>query len=173
MAGQIATTTDLEDYSSGDAQTLIDQATAEVRRYCGWHITPTVTEDVTVDGSGHRFVSLPSLHVTAVNSVTEDGTLLDAGSYEWSEIGQLWRSWPWSGHFRGITANITHGFATTPEDVRAVVLAVAARAQVSPDGVVRRQTGAVSESYSQTGFNVAGGISLMPHEKDALARYKL
>jgi hypothetical protein len=173
MVGEIATTTNLEAYSSGDAQTLIDQAIAEVRRFCGWHITPVVTEDVTVDGSGHNFVSLPSLHVTAVNSVTEDGTVLDAGSYEWSATGQLWRPWPWSGHFRAIAANITHGFDEVPQDVRAIVLAVAARAQVSPDGVVRRQAGAVSESYSQTGFNVAGGVSLVPHEKEALARYKL
>jgi len=172
-AGPIATTDDLGSYTSGDEQTLIDQATAEVRRFCGWHITPSVTEDVTVDGSGHGFVSLPSLHVTAVSSVIEDGYLLDATSYEWSSIGQLWRAWPWSGRLRSITASITHGFPDIPEDVRAVVLAVAARAKASPDGVVRRQVGPFSESYSQTGFNVAGGVSLLQHEKDALARYKL
>lgn len=172
-AGPIALPTDLDNYQSGDQQTLIDQATAEVRRYCGWHITPSVTESVTVDGSGHTFVSLPSLHVTAVTAVTENGVLLDSSSYEWSTIGQLWRPWPWTGHYRSVTASITHGFPDVPEDVRAVVLAVAARAKASPDGVTRRQTGAVSESYSQTGFNVAGGVSLLQHEKDALARYKL
>jgi len=171
--GPIATTDDLGAYSSGDDQTLIDQATAEVRRFCGWHIAPSVTEDVTVDGSGHPFVSLPSLHVTNVASVVEGGYLLDGSSYQWSEVGQLWRAWPWSGDFRAITATITHGFPVVPEDVRAVVLAVAARAKASPDGVVRRQAGPFSEAYSQTGFNVAGGVSLLQHEKDALARYKL
>lgn len=172
-AGALVLPADLTQYQAGDPQALIDQATAEVRRYCGWHIAPALTEPVTVDGSGGLFLSLPSLHVTNVTAVTEDGLLRDPSTYEWSEQGQLWAAYPWSGHFRGVTVDMTHGFSDVPEDVRAIVMAVASRAQLSPDGVVRRQVGAVSESYSQTGFNVAGGVSLMPHEKADLDSYRI
>lgn len=171
--GPIVDPFDLDTYQAGTAAAILEQATAEVRRYCGWHIAPSLSETFTVDGPGGLFLTLPTLLLTDVASVTEDGVLRDPSTYEWSSNGQLWSATPWTGHFRGVVVEATHGHATPPADLAAVILAVASRAQASPDGVVRRQVGAVSESYSQTGFNVAGGVSLMPHEKDALEQYRV
>jgi hypothetical protein len=164
--------TDLTAYQGGDPEALIAQATALVRRYCRWHVTPSVTETVFLDGSGALFQPMPTLHVTAVASVTEDGVLVNPATYQWSSIGHLWRAWPWSGHFRGVEVEMTHGY-TTAEDVAGVILAIASRAQVSPNGVVRTQAGPFSETYSQTGFNVAGGVSMVEHELAILDRYRL
>lgn len=171
-AEPIVITDDLVAYQGGDAQRLIDQATALVRRYCGWHVTPSVTETVTVDGSGYAFQPLPSLCVTNVASVTEDGALLDSTAYEWSNVGHLWRAWPWSGRYRAIVVAMTHGFADAPE-VATVIMAVASRAQKAPDGVTRSQVGQVSETLTQFAFNQAGGLVMLDAEKLILDRYRL
>ena len=47
-----------------------------VRGYCEWHIAPSVTETLTLDGPGGSVLHLPSAHVTAVASVTNDGAVI-------------------------------------------------------------------------------------------------
>lgn len=170
--GPLATVSDLSIYQAGDEQAAIDQATALVRAYCRWHVSPSLIETITVDSSDGPALMLPTLHITDVSAVTQAGVVLDP-TYYTVHAGYLLRaddSGCWSGP---VTVSLTHGFPDVPLEVRAIILAVASRAQVSPDGVIRRQVGAVSESYSQTGFNVAGGVSLMQHEKDTLDLYKL
>lgn len=171
-AGPLATPDDLASYQSGNEQSLLDQATALVRSYCGWHVAPSLAETITVDGSGSMFLSLPSLHVISITSVTEAGTLLDAGSYEWSVQGQLWRSTPWAGAYRSVVVELVHGYDEAPV-LTAVVMAVVSRAQKSPAGEVRVQVGPFSETYSQSGFNQAGGLVLLDAEKAVLDRYRL
>ena len=52
-------------------------------------------------------------------------------------------------------------------------MSAASRAQKSPDGVTRGQVGAVSETYSQFGFNQAGGLVLFDAELRILDAYRL
>lgn len=164
---------DLESYQAGDPETLLEQATALVRSHCGWHVSPSVTTTVMVAGSAKGAVLLPSLHITAVSSVVENGITLLTTEYLWDEAGILGRlGVPWTTPDKTVTVTFTHGYDRAP-DFEAVILAVASRAQASPDGVVRRQVGLVSETYSQTSSNVAGGVSLLSHEKDALRAYRL
>ncbi|HET8768683.1 MAG TPA: hypothetical protein VFM86_15260 [Pedococcus sp.] len=164
---------DLTDYQSGDPQTLIYQATALVRSYCGWHVSPSATDTVTVMGSGRPSILLPSLYVTAVSAVTEDGVTLTGSDFVWDASGIVGRvGVPWTTPDKAVTVTFTHGYDQAG-DFAAVILAVASRAQASPDGVVRRQAGLVSETYSQTGTGTAGGVSLLPHEKDILRAYRI
>lgn len=165
---------DLDLYQAGDAQTLIDQATALVRSYCGWHVSPVVADDVvTLMGSGRPSILLPSLHVTDVTAVVEDGTALELTDFVWDESGIIGRlTVPWTTPDKTITVTFTHGYASAP-DFEAVIMAVASRAQASPDGVVRRQVGLVSDTYSQTGTGTAGGVALLPSEKDILRAYRI
>jgi hypothetical protein len=164
---------DLANYQSGDPQTLIDQATALVRSYCGWHVSPSATDTVTVMGSGRPSILLPSLYVTAVTSVVENGTTLTTDDYVWDASGIIGRvDVPWTAPSNAVTVTFTHGYDQA-DDFAAVILAVASRAQASPDGVVRRQAGLVSETYSQTGAGTAGGVSLLPSEKETLRAYRI
>lgn len=170
----IVTPEQLAAYQGGDAQTLLDQATALVRSWCGWHVTPSRTETVTLNGNGSPTLGLPSLYVTALTSVTDtDGTLLTLDTdYQWSTAGVLSRlglGWVWGS---GIAVTFTHGYDEVPE-LAAVIMAVASRAQKSPDGVTRVQEGLVVEQYSQTTSGAGGGVSLLPHEKDILRRYRV
>ena len=164
---------DLASYQAGDVDSLLEQATALVRSFCGWHVSPSVAESVTVSEWQKGAILLPSLHITAVTSVVEDGTTLVPTDYLWDEAGIVGRlGVPWTTRGKAVTVTFTHGWDRAP-DFEAVILAVASRAQASPDGVTRRQVGLVSESYSQTSANVAGGVSLLAHEKDALRAYRL
>lgn len=99
-------------------------ACAAVRAYCGWHIAPPVTEDVTVDGSGGSIQLLPTLHMTALTSITNDGAVVT--DPEWSEAGMVRGSW--TSKFRGVTANMTHGFAACPPEIMTVLRAIVASA---------------------------------------------
>jgi hypothetical protein len=164
---------DLAEYQTGDPQRLIDQATALVRSYCGWHVSPVLADTVSLMGSGRPSILLPSLHVTDVTAVVEDGVTLALTDFVWDEVGILGRlDVPWTTPDKVVTVSFTHGYDRA-EDFEAVIMAVASRAQSSPDGVVRRQVGLVSETYSQTGTNTAGGVSLLPSEKEALRAYRI
>lgn len=170
MIEPIVTTGQLDAYLTGDPQSALDAATAAVRAYCGWHVAPPATETVAVDADGYT-VLLPSLRITAVSSVTVDGAPLGADAFEWSAAGIL-RLTASARGFRKVEVAMTHGFDTAP-DVAAVIFAVAARAIASPSGVVRAQVGQVSETYTQTGANQAGGVALLDAEMATLDRYKL
>ena len=39
-------------------------AQAAVRAYCGWHIAPSLSETLVLDGTGARAFILPTLHLT-------------------------------------------------------------------------------------------------------------
>lgn len=173
-APELADTDQLTTYRAGDPALLLAAAEATVRSYCRWHIAPArVDDEVTVDGSGSPVLALPTLHLSGVTSITEDTVPVDAAGVQWSTAGYLYRPTPWTTKLRGVTATITHGYPEVPVEVQAVVLAVAARAVVSPDGVVRQSVGSVSVTFSQSGFNVAGGVALLDHETAVLDRYRL
>lgn len=169
MTEPVAQIADLDAYQSGDPQAVIDQATALVRAYCGWHVSPVATETITVDSDGGRVLLLPSLHVTGITSVTVDG--VEQTDYSWSEAGYVTGCY-WPVGPRSVVVTLTHGFADVP-DVKSIILAIASRAQASPNGVIRAQAGQVSETYSQTSSNVAGGVSLMAHEMRILDLYRI
>lgn len=148
-------------------------ATRRIRNHCGWHIAESVSEVVTLRGSSARELYLPTTYLTDLVSVMVDGvalTVVDDGSL-WSVSGELFRDFGWRASV--IKAEIVHGYAAVPDDLIDLTLALAGRALASPLGAVREQSLTSSVTWSQPGFNVAGGLALLEHEIDALAEYKV
>lgn len=171
----LASTTDLDNYLSGDQEAILDQASAAVRSYCGWHIAPVETDQtITVDGHGGSRLRLPTGKLIDVAEVRNDDALIPADQLWWSTFGWIERD-PgcWTTKPNGVTATITHGYDTVPDDIVEVVVSVAARAAASPTGATREQAGSVSFTWSTVAPGVAGGIGFLAHELAILDTYRL
>lgn len=153
-----------------DADRLL-QAEALVRAYCGWHIAPERTETVEVRAAGGRSLLLPSMYVTAVESVVDNSTPLTVEiDYIWSAAGVITRAGCWG--YDVVAVEITHGYSTVPLEVTAVVQALASRAIANPGSLTSKTIGPFSESYSTSSGQVAT-LSLLDAEKDILRRYRI
>lgn len=144
-------------------------ACAAIRAYCGWHIAPVITEDVTVDGSGGGVQLLPTLRLLDVAAVTNDGQ--SVADPQWSESGVI--RGVWTGRYRGVTATITHGYETCPAEVLAVAksMAVAGATAAATPGVKRMTSGPYSVEFSE-GAMAGPGVITEAHAA-ILDRYKL
>jgi hypothetical protein len=117
---------------SGDDPGTADalaSALAAARRFCGWHVTPVrITQAVTVDGPGSRLLVLPTLRLTELTEIIEDGVAVDVDSLEWSSRGLVRKSGQgcWTGRFGGIVATMSHGFDAAT-DWQTAVLSLADR----------------------------------------------
>jgi hypothetical protein len=122
---------DVESYTSGrlgasDPETLrlLNTALAVLRNYCGWYVSPTITETMILDGNDRHDMWLPTLNVVTINSITVFDSNLDATvdiditdptqfAMSSREPGIIYRGgcgrWTW-GH-GNVTVNLTHGFA--------------------------------------------------------------
>lgn len=156
------------DLPAGLDASAIEAACAAVRSYCGWHIAPSVTEDVVVDGSGGMVQFLPTLHLTDVQAVTNNGVaVVDP---EWSAAGMMRNggSW-WTPRWRGVKATISHGYQSCPEEIVGIV-ASAASAGVTGQP---RQAQAGSFSITPSEAQQAGSAVLSLAARAVLDRYRL
>lgn len=152
---------------------FLSAANNAVRRECGWHVAPSVTETLTLDGSGGRVLLLPSGRVTAVASVVADGADVTAG-VGWSASGvlELTNGRRFSRRFRSVVVTLTHGYELDDvPDVAALIIKLARRAQDSGT-VVAQSTLGSSVSYSQAG-GAPLALPLLQGEKDLLAPYRI
>jgi len=171
-----------------------EQAMAAVRAYCGWHIAPSRDETLTLDGPGGTALVLPSLHVTDVVSVTENGTVLADGTdpdipadYSWSEAGIIQRgpagqtawsgSWScgvslWTRELRGIVVELTHGYDEWPPELAGIINAVSQRMVDNPTGLEQQTVGPFTEKYATSGGGGAGS-GFAGADEAVLARYRL
>lgn len=170
----LAETTDLAAYKTGDETLALDIATATVRRYCGWHIAPSVTATVVVDPTHHPILMLPTTYLTAVVTVTELGELVPADEYDWSEKGYLTRRCGrWGSRPGSVVVSMTHGYSETPPEVKAVALGIATRLE-TPASTVRAQgAGPYNVQAATHADGSVGGLSLNLQERAVLARYRL
>lgn len=169
----------------------LDQAMASIRAYCGWHIAPSRTEVLTLDGSGANVLVLPSLYVTDVIYVNENGTELADGSdeaypaeYTWSRAGFIKRGqfcgWPgygylgpwWTDALRGITVKLQHGYDDWPVELAGIIQSVATRLVDNPQGLKQQTVGPFSEQYGDAAGGSAG-TAFLAGDEAVLARYKL
>lgn len=115
------TAADVEAYTRGrlsasDAETqrALDAALSAIRRYCGWHVTPVVSETMMVDGTGQLDIVLPTLQIQSITSITDNDTAVDLTTVDWnnSEPGVLHRNnWtPWTCGLGKIVVELEHGF---------------------------------------------------------------
>lgn len=119
-----------------------------VRQYCGWHIAPSEEHVVTLDGKGGTTLVLPTLHVTEIASIVEDGVTLPATAYEWSTSGLVDRvNGYWPRKYRSIVVTMTHGVEAYPWAVREFIKQlVESGAGQSP--MTRAQVGQVVVTYA-------------------------
>lgn len=139
--------TELADGLVATDEDRLTQAEAAVRDYCGWHIAPPRTDTITVGGSASGKIMLPSLYVTAVTSVTVDGTLATVDEYLLHREGFISRiGWGW---WLGdaITVVFTHGYDVPPPPVTAAVQALAQNLTDNPGRLSRKTTGPFTEVY--------------------------
>jgi hypothetical protein len=129
-------------------------AARRVRDHLGWHLAPSYTEAVTVEGPG--FWHLDTLKIITVNSIIDVDTGLAVadvvfdGGRVWSRYSKLWRR---------VTINFSHGFILCPADVLNFVRDLARAGQP-----VRQRSqvsiGQVNVSYREPSFDAIDGYKL-------------
>lgn len=156
-----------------------------VRQYCGWHIWPERSDHLVIDGSGVRNLQLPSMYVTAVESVSEvpdwhsgdlddePVALVERRDFTWSRSGLLRkRHGCWTREFRGVTVELTHGYpAAEVSDLLSVVAKAAVRGVGLAAGEIAR-VGGIS-FQSTPGAAAAGGSAFLGPEYAVLDHYRL
>lgn len=143
----------------------VAEAEAEVRAYAGWHIAPNRADTDSFRSYGGPVLLLKSLHVTAVASVTIDGTAI--ADYQWYENGVLRREagWPCGK----VEVEFTHGYDVVAiGDLYGVITALAARGGSTGAYV---QVGQVRVAVDSSGAPLGGTLSAS--ERAVLDRYLL
>lgn len=154
------------------ATDLLDEATAAIRADCGWTISQETVTAAVLDGTGVHSIWLPTLRLTAVASVVEDGaTLVYDTDYTWTSLGRLVRAGRWSSKPRSVVVTYTHGWSPVPAVVRGICLALSARAFDNPSGLRSETVGAVSWTAAGSALDVGPGLS--ESERRSLAAFRL
>lgn len=148
----------------------IAAATSRIRSHCGWHVCGSLRCVATLDG-GPGTVWLPSLHVTALESVTVLGEDVTERC-EWSQVGQL-RLPPTPDVLRAVQVTFVSGFAEVPEDLAALVAHRVIHDVALPFGIQQETAGSVSVSYAQSATSGQGVVHLTASDRAALSAYRL
>lgn len=141
-----------------------DAACGAVRAYCGWHVAPSVTETVRLDGSGTSVMLLPTLHLTEL-AIKNDGT--PVSDPEWSAAGMVRTSGCWTSKFRGVEATMTHGYSECPAEIVGVLLEASSR------GVAGSTVSQVGQVRMGGNEGVSGSASFLLEQTAILDRYRL
>ena len=114
-----------------------------VRAYCGWHVAPSASETVKVEGDGGSVLLLPSLYITDVTAVRdESGNAVT--DWKWRENGVMRRSTWRDGELYEF--DIVHGYDAIPPEIQEIADKIDADGMGS--GALRSVTeGPFSESY--------------------------
>jgi len=135
------------DTATPDATFLLKAATAQVRRACGWHVTPIIEQTLTVDGSGGRELRIPSGRILSIASVLNDGEDVTA-DVDSSEAGILKLPYCWTDKFGGVVIELEHGYAQwEAADLAGVVAAIASRSTMRTGIVAAQAVGGASVRY--------------------------
>lgn len=145
------------------------RAEAEVRAFCGWHIAPEQTDELTVDGSGACVQPLPTLRLNTLDALVVDGDAADLGGVEWSQAGFLRRAAAFPDGLRSVTATISHGYAAMPLDVQAVIDRLVERGVETIGALV--QVGQVRYATGSDGLPAAATLTDL--DRAVLDRYRL
>lgn len=154
----------------GRAEQALVLASGAVRAYCGWdlHLETTTFQ---VDGDGSQVLSLPTLHLIALDELRINGEVIgvtDARYPLWSRKGQLFRAAGWAANL-SVEADVMHGYDPIPDLIKLVVLDLAGRQLSNPEGYSQKTVGVVSVTYA--GSANESGLSAL-HSR-LLDRYAL
>lgn len=196
--GELCSVADLEKFlqltisDTAAAEAAIDEASAAIRNYTRQTITEVTGDVLTLTVLPVReLILLPELPVTAVASVVEDGTNLTVGdAWRWTAEGILQRVGSyWNDGWQKVVVTYSHGYATVPDDIKAVAVRAAARRYqaglraASVSGVSGVQAYTIpdeSQTFSpESGPNssmmlgASAAIILLPSEQRILDRYRV
>lgn len=117
----------------------------QIRRLCGWHIAPEITETLTLDSDGARTLMLPSLHVTDVTSVRDvtGSEPRELTGWRWSKNGMIELPAGFPRGFRAVEVDISHGYETCPPELFPVA-ADFSRRRVAQESIGGRSVSFVS-----------------------------
>lgn len=152
--------------------TALKAATAEIRKYCGWHIATVeqTTYRVRPLNRYQRNIFLPSLQIVTLDEVRVGGYPIDLDT-AMPDFDPTTGETDICG--ARIIVKMTHGYAEVPDDLIELTLMIASRAMGAPLGYTREQSGQRAVSHSLTAAGVAGGTVILGHEEASLAAYTL
>jgi hypothetical protein len=173
--------------SDAQGKALIAMAEAQVRTYCGWHISAETVVDQQVTPIGDDLF-LPTLHLTGVTSVVGNGIAYPSGSaFYWRPNGQVklfpmtspdlaFGMWiPPAGRWPlDFLVSYSHGYPSGAPQllvVKQVVLSMVSRLLESPDQrLISSQVGQIIDTFSAPP-QVPSGLTYA--EQGALAALRL
>lgn len=122
----------------------------QIRRLCGWHIAPQVTETLVIDSDGGRVLMLPSLHVVNVTGVRDvsGSTPRVLTGWKWSRDGMIEARGFWPRGFRSVEVDLIHGYETCPPELFPVA-ADFSRRRVAQESIGSRSVSFVSTADSR------------------------
>jgi len=156
-----------------DADFWLKAAHGAVRRFCGWHVAPTITDTLVLDGSGGREILLPSLRVVTLTSVLNDGQDVTA-SVDTSRAGILrLTTGCWTDRLGRITVTLTHGYYL--DEVPEVAAVIAGVAKRGPNSGRVEASEAANGSSRGAALDRGAPLSipLLAPERETLAPYRL
>lgn len=183
MADQLASASDLASLLGVPADAkmtiLIEAATAVVQEAAGGQrILQVAGDTANLTGTTDSWLNLPQIPVTAVTSVTVDGTALSAGvagsggkTYR-LRGNRLWRGNGWQtycGEPSDVAVVYTHGYAPSAQELqlaRSAVLSLGQGVYNAAPGVSREQIDDYSVAYELA----AAQLDASPNLRAALRR---
>ncbi|MEV0445448.1 hypothetical protein AB0I84_08185 [Streptomyces spectabilis] len=142
------------------AALVLDVASTIVRREARQSFTRGTSSATLYPREG--WAVLPQRPVISVQEVRRGGQLVPADRW------QLVRDRVRVLDDQAVTVTYTHGYASVPADVLAVVLTLAGRVLTNPSDLRQESVGSVNVTYSAETI----GASLAPADRNLLARYR-
>lgn len=172
---------DWGEYQNRSPEYYLRVASHAIRRYLGWHLSPSITETIVVPVKQRGLVPLPSRYVTAVTSVEIADEVLAADDYEWNESGWIQTGrlfydtsrYPTSSsswRLDQATVTLTHGYQETPLEVKQVAYELVETTAASP-------VSNVAQMSTPAGYRISlsrePGFYLSEFQQKVLAPYRL
>jgi hypothetical protein len=185
MADQLCTPEDLasalqSDLDASTANLWVDVCTAVVQQAAGGQRILQVTgQTFTLVGTARQWLDMPQIPVTAIGTVTLDGTTITAGTAgsavtTYRRVGnKLWRGAGWQTYWgepsEVVIGGVTHGYAAASQNLqlaRGAVIGLARMAYTNASGVTSEKI----DDYAVVYEKVSAAMESSPHLRAALSK---
>lgn len=169
--------------NDGRVPSNIKAASAAIRNYVGWHLFPSEECEATMLMNSRRvayigqdlLIQLPAKYVSAVSSVTIDGTAYTTFSHETNGILRIYDvDFTGLKRYSPIVIEYTAGIPDEMMDgIKELVAHRVTHAAASSNGITSEAAGGVSVTYNANWINSARATALPDDNKEVLAPYRL
>lgn len=150
---------------------LLDDATALIQRLTGQTISAVSNDTVTWVETRGVVLKLPQEPVTAVDSVTVDGSLWASTAYMWTPSGFLrptgYRARRWCGT---VVVQYDHGYTTIPDELKALTIDIARGelSEVTASGAVTSEAIGTYRVTYDAGGTTSSGRQVLPDKAQVI-----